>query len=76
MAEEEKIINEEENQETNNPGPQVAPSATFLNSIVLSVRLADESMRHIQFSIFEDDETHLIKVFYDVIDPRQVHFGK
>lgn len=75
MQEEEKKVEEtkEEQQEQNS---EMAPSATFLNSLVVSVRLADQSLRHVQFSIFEDDENHQVRVFYDVIDPRNVSFKK
>jgi hypothetical protein len=74
--EEKKKVNAEETQETKKQGAQVAPSATFLNSMVLSVRLADCTMRHIQFSIFEEDESHQIRIFYDVINPADVKFNK
>lgn len=76
MEEEKKVINfdEEETQETEKQGAVVVPSATFLNSMVFSVRLSDGTMRHIQFSIFEEDESHKIRIFYDVINPADVKF--
>lgn len=50
------------------------PQATFLNSVATSVRLSDGSLRHVHVSIFEDDATHDLRIYYDVIDPKHVKF--
>lgn len=67
---------QEKQKETNQvEDPQTLPEATFLNSVATSVRLKDGSIRHVHVSIFEDDSSQL-RIYYDVIDPRDVKFSK
>lgn len=47
------------------------PSATFLNSIALTVNTS-QGLRHVQISLFENDETKAVQAFFDVIDPSTV----
>lgn len=66
-------MSEEKVENVENQDSQKLPEAKFLSSFVTSVRKMDESFRHIQVSIFEDVDSHELRIYYDVVDPSNVH---
>lgn len=50
-------------------------TATFLNSVALTVNTSN-GLRHVQISLFENDLTHEVQAFFDVVDPSTVKLNK